>query len=168
MPCGGAPSFCAVRVIPALYASFLPCTCHSCAEPALDVIGGRNPSPTLSPLQARPRRWIPAFARMTYRMSCLHLARLSCSCASFLPCTCHSCGACPRPDRGAGIHPQIPAFARMTVTAGMSAKAQMLENAWTRAQICLKTVAFTKNGEFTQHLPNSPNELFWCEKQLGH
>jgi hypothetical protein len=55
----------------------------------------------------------------------------------------------------------------MTVTVGMSAKAQMLENAWTRAQICLKTVAFTKNGEFTQLIPNSPKELSWYKKQPG-
>jgi hypothetical protein len=55
----------------------------------------------------------------------------------------------------------------MTGTAGISANAQMVENAWTRAQIDLKTVAFTKNGEFIQRLPNSPNELFWREKQSG-
>jgi peroxiredoxin len=57
--------------------------------------------------------------------------------------------------------------AGMSGTAAMSTNAQMVENAWTKSQIDLKTVAFTKNGEFTQHHPNSPNELFWCKKQPG-
>jgi hypothetical protein len=44
----------------------------------------------------------------------------------------------------------------MTVTAGMSANAQMVENVWTWAQICLKTVAFTKNGEMTPYPLKTP------------
>jgi hypothetical protein len=46
--------------------------------------------------------------------------------------------------------------AGMTLTLAMSANAQMVENAWKKAQIDLKTVAFTNNGEFSQHPPHYP------------
>jgi hypothetical protein len=46
--------------------------------------------------------------------------------------------------------------AGMSGTAAMSANAQMVENAWKKAQIHLKTVASTKNGEFTLHPPQYP------------
>ena len=90
-----APSFLPFSVIPALLR-------HSCA--------GRNPSPR--PMDSRFRE-DDGFSVV------IPTPRAAIPASFIIPALLrHSCVACPRPDRGAGIHPRgrwISAFARMTI-----------------------------------------------------
>ena len=84
---------------------------HSCEEPALDLIGGRNPSPYLHPA-VRARRWIPAYARMTHE--CAHSCPLRHSCEE--PALDLIGGRNPSPYLHPAVRARrwIPACARMT------------------------------------------------------